>query len=277
MCGIAGELRRGAAPDREALERMSAALAPRGPDGAGTWFHDGSGLAHRRLAIIDLSERGAQPMVDDGAGADRRLQRLHLQPPRAARRARGRGPRVLRSTSDTEVLLKGWATWGEGMLDRLAGMFAFCLVEHDSGRCVLARDRLGIKPLYLQTRPRAACASPRRCPRCWPAAASTRASTRSRCTTTSPSTRSSRRRGRSCAACRKLPPRHAAGGGARRHAAASAATGTRPSSATRSARTGRRPSGRRRDHGGAARGGAPAHGGRRARRDPALGRASTRA
>ena len=55
-----------------------------------------------------------------------------------------------RSDSDTEVLLKGWAAWGEGMLDRLAGMFAFCLVEHASGRCVLARDRLGKKPLYLQ-------------------------------------------------------------------------------------------------------------------------------
>ena len=55
-----------------------------------------------------------------------------------------------RSDSDTEVLLKGWAAWGEGLLDRLAGMFAFCLVEHASGRCVLARDRLGKKPLYLQ-------------------------------------------------------------------------------------------------------------------------------
>ena len=55
-----------------------------------------------------------------------------------------------RSDSDTEVLLKGWAAWGEGMLDRLAGMFAFCLIEHASGRSVLARDRLGKKPLYLQ-------------------------------------------------------------------------------------------------------------------------------
>ena len=58
-----------------------------------------------------------------------------------------------RSSSDTEVLLKGWKQWGEGLLDRLIGMFAFCLVEHASGRCVLARDRLGIKPLYLQDLP----------------------------------------------------------------------------------------------------------------------------
>ena len=57
------------------------------------------------------------------------------------------------SDADTEVLLKGWAEWGEGLLDRLAGMFAFCLVEHASGRAVLARDRLGKKPLYLQELP----------------------------------------------------------------------------------------------------------------------------
>ena len=61
-----------------------------------------------------------------------------------------RAGHAFRSTSDTEVLLKGWAEWGEGLLDRLAGMFAFCLVEHGSGRSVLARDRLGKKPLYLQ-------------------------------------------------------------------------------------------------------------------------------
>ena len=65
MCGLAGELRRDAPPDREALARMQAELAPRGPDGEGTWVEGPVGLAHRRLAIIDLSPRGAQPMVDD--------------------------------------------------------------------------------------------------------------------------------------------------------------------------------------------------------------------
>ena len=68
MCGIAGELRRDAPPDREALARMSDVLAPRGPDGAGVWLDGSAGLAHRRLSIIDLSERGAQPMVDDALG-----------------------------------------------------------------------------------------------------------------------------------------------------------------------------------------------------------------
>ena len=148
MCGIAGELRREASPDRDVLERMSAALAPRGPDGDGMWFHNGSALAHRRLAIIDLSERGAQPMVDDELGLTVVFNGIIYNHRDLRAELEGAGLRF-RSTSDTEVLLKGWAEWGEGLLDRLVGMFAFCLVEHASGRCVLARDRLGIKPLYL--------------------------------------------------------------------------------------------------------------------------------
>ena len=149
MCGIAGELRRDAAPDRDALERMSAALAPRGPDGAGAWFHNGSALAHRRLAIIDLSDRGAQPMVDEELGLTVAFNGIIYNHRELRAELEGAGMRF-RSDSDTEVLLKAWAAWGEGMLDRLAGMFAFCLVEHVSGRSVLARDRLGKKPLYLQ-------------------------------------------------------------------------------------------------------------------------------
>jgi asparagine synthase (glutamine-hydrolysing) len=149
VCGIAGELRRGSAPDLEALARMSAALAPRGPDGAGTWSHDGSALAHRRLAVIDLSERGAQPMVDDELGVTAVFNGCIYNHRELRRELEAAGMRF-RSESDTEVLLKGWAAWGEGMLDRLAGMFAFALVEHASGRCVLARDRLGLTPLYLQ-------------------------------------------------------------------------------------------------------------------------------
>jgi len=152
MCGIAGELGRRGAPDRDALERMSAALAPRGPDGSGAWSLDGTALAHRRLAIIDLSERGAQPMVDDELGLTVVFNGIIYNHRELRAELEGAGMRF-RSESDTEVLLKGWAVWGEGMLDRLAGMFAFCLVEHASGRCVLARDRLGIKPLYLQELP----------------------------------------------------------------------------------------------------------------------------
>src|SRR4051794_13272223 len=149
MCGIAGELRRGSPPDREALARMSDVLAPRGPDGAGTWFHDGSALAHRRLSIIDLSERGAQPMVDDALGMTVVFNGIIYNHRELRNELEGAG-HAFHSEADTEVLLKGWAQWGEDMLDRLAGMFAFCLVEHASGRAVLARDRLGKKPLYLQ-------------------------------------------------------------------------------------------------------------------------------
>jgi asparagine synthase (glutamine-hydrolysing) len=152
MCGIAGELRRAASPDRDVLDRMSAALAPRGPDGDGMWFHDGTALAHRRLAIIDLSERGAQPMVDEELGLTVVFNGIIYNHRELRAGLEAAGMRF-RSTSDTEVLLKGWAQWGEGMLDRLVGMFAFCLVEHGSGRCVLARDRLGKKPLYLQELP----------------------------------------------------------------------------------------------------------------------------
>ena len=88
-------------------------------------------------------------MVDDALGLTIVFNGIVYNHRELRARARARGPRV-RSHADTEVLLKGWAEWGEGMLDRLAGMFAFCLVEHASGRAVLARDRLGKKPLYLQ-------------------------------------------------------------------------------------------------------------------------------
>ena len=152
MCGIAGELRRQASPDRDVLDRMSAALAPRGPDGEGAWSANGTALVHRRLAIIDLSERGAQPMVDDELGLTVVFNGIIYNHKELRAELEGAGMRF-RSTSDTEVLLKGWKEWGEGLLDRLIGMFAFCLVEHASGRCVLARDRLGIKPLYLMELP----------------------------------------------------------------------------------------------------------------------------
>jgi asparagine synthase (glutamine-hydrolysing) len=149
MCGIAGELRRGAPPDRDALLRMSDVLAPRGPDGHGLWLDGDAGLAHRRLSIIDLSERGAQPMIDETLGLTIVFNGI-IYNHRELRAELERAGHAFFSDADTEVLLKGWAEWGEGMLDRLAGMFAFCLVEHGSGRAVLARDRLGKKPLYLQ-------------------------------------------------------------------------------------------------------------------------------
>ena len=147
MCGFGGEVRRDGSPDRGVLDRMGRSLAPRGPDGDGLWTAGGVGLVHRRLAIIDLSERGAQPMVDAALGLTVAFNGC-IYNHRELRAELEAGGAVFASDADTEVLLKGWAAWGEGLLDRLAGMFAFALVEA-SGRVVLARDRLGVKPLYL--------------------------------------------------------------------------------------------------------------------------------
>src|SRR5688500_8764384 len=131
---------------------MHAALAPRGPDGDGIWLDGRAGMVHRRLAIIDLSELGAQPMRDEALGLaivfNGCIYNHHEL--RAELTALGH---AFRSTSDTEVIMRGWVEWGEGVLDRLAGMFAFALLETRSGRCVLVRDRLGIKPLYLAELP----------------------------------------------------------------------------------------------------------------------------
>src|SRR4051794_18697404 len=131
---------------------MSAALAPRGPDGAGLWTHNGAGLSHRRLSIIDLSERGAQPMVDPHLGLAVAFNGC-IYNYRELRKELAADGYSFSSTSDTEVLLKAYHRWGERFVDRLAGMFAFALVERASGRAVLGRDRLGIKPLYLADGP----------------------------------------------------------------------------------------------------------------------------
>src|SRR3954469_14407898 len=153
MCGFGVELRSGGRVDRDALERMGASLSPRGPDGQGTWTGERAGLGPRRLAITDLSARGAQPMRDEALG----LRVVFNGCIYNHHELRGELQRLghrFRSASDTEVLLKGWAEWGEELPLHLHGMFAFCLVE-DSGRAVLVRDRLGIKPLYLAETPAA--------------------------------------------------------------------------------------------------------------------------
>ena len=157
MCGFGGELRFDGG--RRTATRSGGccrACSPRGPDGDGPLARAArSRSAHRRLKIIDLSEAGAQPMVDERARPDPGLQRLHLQLPAAARRAAGLGYRFF-STSDTEVILKAYHRWGADCVERFLGMFAFAIVEHDTGTVVLARDRLGIKPLYLAETPRPA-------------------------------------------------------------------------------------------------------------------------
>ncbi|MBI4577740.1 MAG: asparagine synthase (glutamine-hydrolyzing) [Planctomycetes bacterium] len=131
---------------REGLEAMARALVHRGPDGEGYHLRGEVGLAHRRLAVIDL-EGGAQPMADASGevwvsynGEVYNFQELR-------RELEGRGHRF-RTRCDTEVLLAAYAQWGADLCPRLSGMFAFGLVDYRRGTLLLARDRLGVKPLY---------------------------------------------------------------------------------------------------------------------------------
>lgn len=148
MCGICGELRKDGAADAGAVARMNATMGDRGPDGSGVWSQGPVALGHRRLKIIDLSECAAQPMTDPELGLTVVFNGCIYNYPELREELAREGYRFF-STSDTEVLLKAYHRWGEGFVDRLLGMFAFCVVERDSGRAVLGRDRLGIKPLYL--------------------------------------------------------------------------------------------------------------------------------
>src|SRR4051812_34555761 len=148
MCGIAGLLDpTGSAVDRDVVRAMTTALTRRGPDGAAYWFGRGVGLGHRRLKVIDLSDAAAQPMGnEDGAVqvvfngeiynfADLRAELL------------GHG-HVFRSKSDTEVIVHGYEVWGDAVVARLDGMFAFALWDARRQRLLAARDRMGKKPFY---------------------------------------------------------------------------------------------------------------------------------
>ncbi len=149
MCGATGEVRLdGRTPDVAAVSAMAEAMAPRGPDAAGVWSQGRVALGHRRLKIIDLSEAGAQPMVDSELGLAIAWNGCIYNYQELRRELTGHGYHFF-STSDTEVLLKAYHRWGDRFVDRLFGMFAFAIVERDSGRVLLGRDRLGIKPLYI--------------------------------------------------------------------------------------------------------------------------------
>ena len=149
MCGIGGFLNhdRERPADEALLRRMTEAIAHRGPDGSGHWLSGPLALGHRRLAIIDLSENGAQPMHnEDGAVTVTFNGEIynHLAL-RAELIARGH---TFRSRCDTEVLVHGYEEWGDALPERLLGMFAFALWDARRQRLLLARDRLGKKPLY---------------------------------------------------------------------------------------------------------------------------------
>jgi asparagine synthase (glutamine-hydrolysing) len=148
MCGFAGEHRSGERADVAVVERMAACMSRRGPDGAGSWSAGAVALAHRRLKIIDLSEHGSQPLVDPLVGRTVAFNGC-IYNHRELRAELERLGHTFFSTSDTEVIAKAHAEWGDRCVERFMGMFAFAIEERDSGRLLLARDRLGIKPLYL--------------------------------------------------------------------------------------------------------------------------------
>lgn len=148
MCGICGELRLdGSQPDRTVAEQMLQVLRPRGPDDEGVWQQGALQLGHRRLSILDLSERGHQPMVDEplqlaivfnGTIYNYVALRQQLQ-------QKGYS---FHSSGDTEVILKAYHAWGRACVERFVGMFAFALWDGRTQQLHLLRDRMGIKPLY---------------------------------------------------------------------------------------------------------------------------------
>jgi len=149
MCGISGELRFDGVPASvTAVAAMNDALAPRGPDGSGVFARDRVALGHRRLTIIDLSRRAAQPMVDPQLGLAIVFNGCIYNYPALRSELEGKGYAFF-SAGDTEVVLKAYHAFGPACVERFQGMFAFAIHERDTGRVVLARDRFGIKPLYL--------------------------------------------------------------------------------------------------------------------------------
>jgi asparagine synthase (glutamine-hydrolysing) len=147
MCGIAGIWDRDQHPSEDLIRRMTDCIAHRGPDGDGYYVEGPVAFGHRRLAIIDLSDAGRQPMTNEtgevvitynGEIYNYRELRVELEQLGYA----------FRSHSDTEVIIHGYEAWGEACVERLNGMFAFVIYDRRDESLFLVRDRLGVKPLY---------------------------------------------------------------------------------------------------------------------------------
>jgi asparagine synthase (glutamine-hydrolysing) len=151
MCGIAGCYQQ--ADGHKLVDVMSDRIAHRGPDAAGIWSHEddrvAAQLGHRRLSIIDLSAAADQPLSKNGLTIAYNGELYNYRELRAELMARGTR---FSTSSDTEVVLEAWRAWGPEALPRFRGMFAFALLDQGTGDLVLARDPLGIKPLYYLPR-----------------------------------------------------------------------------------------------------------------------------
>lgn len=150
MCGIAGFVGKNKVKNiREKIDRMLSVIVHRGPDGSGTYFYeDRIGLGHRRLSIIDLTEKGAQPMTY--------LDRYHITfngeiyNYLELRDELQRNGLVFSTKTDTEVLLAAYHKWGGGCVDHLNGMWSFAIFDEKEDRVFASRDRYGVKPLYYK-------------------------------------------------------------------------------------------------------------------------------
>lgn len=144
MCGIAGELNFSQAPSQEAVARMTLTLAHRGPDASGFFDNGPVAFGHRRLSILDVAG-GVQPMTRNGVTLVFNGQAYNHPAVRAELEGKGH---VFTTRSDTEVVLRAYLQWGEDFAQHLDGMFALGLWDAPQQKLLLARDRLGKKPLY---------------------------------------------------------------------------------------------------------------------------------
>ena len=155
MCGIAGSYQQPDGP--ELVDIMTERIAHRGPDANGTWNHEDDRvsiqLGHRRLSIIDLSAAADQPLSKHGLTLAYNGELYNYKELRAELASRGAS---FVTSSDTEVVLEAWRHWGPASLPRFRGMFAFALADETTGELFLARDPLGIKPLFYLRRGRGA-------------------------------------------------------------------------------------------------------------------------
>lgn len=156
MCGISGIVSKDTAAETHqlAIQKMTDAIAHRGPDSQGIWHDDFCFLGHRRLSIIDLSEAGNQPffsqdgryvMVYNGELYNYKEIKLELQ---RVQHGSSQLPYIFKTNTDTEVILAAYLRWGTECLNRFNGMFAFALWDKQEQKLLIARDRLGVKPLY---------------------------------------------------------------------------------------------------------------------------------
>jgi asparagine synthase (glutamine-hydrolysing) len=155
MCGIFGALDFKRRPvDKDIMQEMSLQVARRGPDDSGEFYGEGVALGHRRLSIIDLSEMGHQPMTAVNHDLTIVFNGTIYNYPELREELKTKGYQF-RSHGDTEVILNAYAHWGKACVEKLHGMFAFAIWDPRQQQLFLARDRMGIKPLYyMQTQSR---------------------------------------------------------------------------------------------------------------------------